>query len=142
LKTLKLAVDLGGVLSKYPDIFKKLLFSFDPRYIDVYIISDIHPKEKILEALALNYFDNFINSDNVFSADYDKYGEAAKAVLCKELEIDIFIDDFIGYLSDKGAPVRLLVMPDSSRPYWSDDWKTNDEVDFGRRKYNESAGSL
>ena len=50
-----------------------------------------------------------------------------KAVLLSELKIDIFFDDFIGYLawdSSLGpAPIRLLVMPDPYKPYWADSWK-------------------
>jgi len=53
---------------------------------------------------------------------------------CKELGIDILIDDFIGYVAVEGAPVRLLVMPDATKPYYDPNWKTDgSEGDFGRR---------
>ena len=75
-----------------------------------------------------------IDNTKVYSADYKTYGEHCKTKLCEDLGIDILIDDFMGYLSD-GKFVRLLVMPDSSKPYWHDTWKVKDESSFGRRKY-------
>ena len=79
---------------------------------------------------------------NVYCADYQKHGEMCKAVLLAQLKIDIFFDDFGPYLiwdSSLGpAPIRLLVMPDPYKPYWSPDWKTTDNSDFGRRKYSKN----
>jgi hypothetical protein len=127
---MKIAFDVGGVLSKHKgirDLFNQLHFL---REVEVYVISDMHPVEKIHEMLKLNGIDTY----RVYSADYKKYGENCKKVLCEELGIDILIDDFMGYLA-QGNFVRLLVMPDPNEPYYSDDWKTDgSEGDFGRRK--------
>lgn len=135
---LNVAFDVGGVLSKYPQIFRPLLWTLyvasTENYgeVEVHIISDMHPKEKILDMLARNGFD-FIPSSRVHSADYATHGERCKAVLCEQLSIDLIIDDFPGYVAD-GNHVRLLVMPNTTQSYYHDDWKTDgSEGNFGRR---------
>lgn len=76
---------------------------------------------------------NGLDTPFIYSADYKTHGENCKKVLCEHLCIDILIDDFIGYIAE-GDFVRLLVMPDPRKPYYSDDWKTDgSEGDFGRR---------
>lgn len=141
MNLLRIAFDIGGVISKYPEIFQKLLtqLSFGDYIEDVelYIITDMHPLDKVKETLYINGFAGYFNENRILVADYAKHGEAAKAVLCKEHKIDIFIDDFIGYVADPGATIRLLIMPDSKLPYWSDSWKTTEACDFGRRKYHD-----
>lgn len=154
---MKIGFDIGGVISKYPEQLRELISSltrgkYDGRdYSRVYVITDMHPKEKALGVLLNNFFiemedtdydliyrPGIIDPNNVYCADYEKYGNMAKAVLIKELGIDIFIDDFDGYLqwdSSLGPqPILLKVQPDNFRPYWSDNWKCH-EGDFGRRKY-------
>lgn len=142
---MRIAFDVGGVLSRYPEIFRPLLYilhhHIGSRNVEVLIISDMHPKEKIMDMLARNDF-GFIDADHVYSADYQKHGENCKAVLCQKLGIDILVDDFIGYVATVGSPpVRLLVMPDPSIPYYATaehpgepHWYTDgSEGTFGRR---------
>jgi hypothetical protein len=132
---LKIGFDIGGVLSKYPSIFKEFIACL--KDAELYVITDMHGKEEVLEILRLNGIQ--IPEDHVYCADYTTYGEMCKAVLIKELGIHIFFDDFVGYLnwdSSLGpAPVRLLTMPDPWKPYWCDEWKTTKNQDFGRRRY-------
>ncbi len=134
---IKIAFDVGGVLSKYPGLFKKILWMLigdrdQWRPIELYCISDMHPVQKIRDALELNGFLEFF--DHVLSADHETYGERCKQVLCEEHGIDVLIDDFQGYLAG-GKHVRMMVMPDPDEPYWHDDWKTNPEDGaFGRRR--------
>jgi hypothetical protein len=144
---MKIGFDIGGVISKYPSQFGNIIGSFDyhkswssgHEITEIYIITDMHPKEKVWETIVQNGFHYSIHPDNVYCADYEKYGNMAKAVLISELALDIFIDDFDGYLqwdSSLGPqPLLLKVMPDAYKPYWSDDWKC-DGGEFGRRKYH------
>jgi len=131
-KVIKIAFDVGGVLSKYESI--RLLYSnlfHNNQGIYPFVISDMHPVDKTKNMLKLN---NLPFNDNVYSADYETHGENCKKVLCEQLEIDILMDDFVGYVA-QGKHVRLLVMPDPNEPYYSDNWKTDgSEGDFGRRK--------
>lgn len=131
---MKIAFDVGGVLSKHKsirDLYATLFINQGHQDIQVFVISDMHPEEKIISMMSLN---NLPTYNNVYSADYKEHGENCKEVLCDQLGIDILIDDFIGYVA-QGKHVRLLVMPDPNEPYYSDDWKTDgSEGDFGRRK--------
>lgn len=131
---MKIAFDVGGVLSKYPEQFKPLLEALHKSRsnIEVWIISDMHPEEKIIDMLELNAVHFY--KHRVRSADYAKHGEMCKAILCEELGIDIIVDDFPGYVAT-GYHVRLLVMPAPAQPYYHDDWKTDgSEGNFGRRR--------
>ena len=134
MKELRVAFDIGGVLSKYPKLITLYNILSEDQRVDVVIISDMHPVQKMLDMLHLNGF--VVDEEQCFSADYQTHGEACKAVLCKELGVDILIDDFVGYVAD-GDHIRLLVMPNSKFPYYDDTWKTDgSEGDFGRRKSN------
>lgn len=137
---MKIAFDVGGVLSKYPHILKPWIGNMEcgmsgDTGIEVFVISDMHPKEKIIDMLKSNGFGDVLKEENIYSADYKTHGEKCKAVLCKELNIDILVDDFMGYVTDvDGAKIRLLVMPNTNEPYYHDSWKTDgSEGDFGRR---------
>ena len=139
---MKIAFDVGGVLSKYPEQFREMIKALrSPTWCassEVFVISDMHPKEKIVEILQLNDFYPLIPDANIYSADYNAHGEGCKAILLEELKIDMFFDDFIGYVVAGGAPIRLLVMPDAEKPYYADSWKMPDgEPTFGRRMYTK-----
>jgi hypothetical protein len=130
----KIGFDIGGVLSKYPDILTPFVNSLVENCpdIEVHVLTDMHPIEKCRDWVARNGLK--VKPENVHSCDYKEHGELCKTVKCKELSIDILMDDFIGYVAE-GAPIRLLVMPDAKRPYYHDDWQTDgSEGDFGRRK--------
>lgn len=129
---MRIAFDVGGVLSKYPSIFVPLLRALHTcEGVEVFIISDMHPVEKIVDMLQLNG----VLYNSVCSADYAEHGENCKAVLCEELSINILVDDFPGYVATVGKPrVRLLVMPDPDKDYYAPEWKTDgSEGNFGRR---------
>jgi len=131
----RIAFDIGGVLSKYPDILRPLAQALGAIGVEIYIVTDMHPHALVMETLALNGFD-FIAADRVVVADYTTHGEGCKAHVLCELGIDIMLDDFIGYVADVSCPIRCLVMPDSARPYYHESWKTvSGEADFGRRTY-------
>jgi hypothetical protein len=144
----KVAFDIGGVISKYPGEFRELIASLIRGAHQVFVISDMHPREKIIQVLRMNHFVTdepwplggvaLVPEDNVYSADYETHGEACKAVLLEQLQVDLFFDDFIGYVTPGGAPIRLLVMPDHEKPYYADSWKMPDgEPAFGRRTYTK-----
>lgn len=138
---MKVAFDIGGVLSKYPVLFRKFCMTLQSGSIEVYVITDMHDREKTLAMLKDNGF-GFIPEERVLNSDYAKYGDMCKAVLLKEHAIDMLIDDFPGYVqwdsSFGPAPVRLLSQPDPFKPYWSEDWKTDPkDGDFGRRVFTK-----
>lgn len=131
---IKMAFDIGGVLSKYPTIFRPLVTALlQSREVLVYVLSDMKPH---LKAVAFCHDNGFhVPPERILCADYAAHGELCKAVVCEEKGIDILIDDHIGYLVDAGNPhVRLLIMPDPNLPYYTPGWVTDgSEGDFGRR---------
>lgn len=128
---LRVAFDIGGVLSKYPSIIGAMMQALTKGGAEVCIITDMHDPQQARRMLD----ENGVNAATpLHCANYAAHGEMCKAVLCEQLKIDVLVDDFIGYVAEKGAPVRLLVMPDVNLPYWADEWKTQPEDgEFGRR---------
>lgn len=133
--SVRVAFDIGGVLSKYPDILREMARALMLGGASIFVITDMLDRSAVLEMLVRNGFE-FVPVENVYTADYDTHGEGCKAVLLESLRIDVFLDDFIGYAAVGGAPVRCLVMPDASLPYYAEAWQTvGDEGSFGRRVY-------
>jgi len=131
---MKIAFDIGGVLSKYPHVFRPFIQAIvDGGGVTVHVITDMHPTEKAIDMLRKNGLCPPIGESFVHSADFLSHGEMCKAILCEQLGIDILMDDFPGYVAT-GDHVRLLVMPQPTEPYYHDDWKTDgSEGAFGRR---------
>jgi hypothetical protein len=130
---LKVAFDIGGVISKYPEFFIPLIKTLhaSPDF-EVHIITDMHVRGTTLTLLEMNDL-GFIPHERVHNSDYQAYGELCKSVVLQEQGIDMFYDDFPGYLTE-GCPLRLQVLADPRRPYFHDDWKTDgSEGNFGRR---------
>jgi hypothetical protein len=128
----KIGIDIGGVISKYPDFFRKFIDQLIPTDIEIYIVSDMHDKDKMIRMLNMNGI--CVPDERVISANYAEYGEHCKTKVCEDLGLDVLIDDFIGYVAN-GKHMRLLVMPNADEPYYHDSWKTDGgEGDFGRRR--------
>lgn len=128
---LRVAIDIGGVLSKYRELVRLAVVIGTHWGCELYVLTDM-PKAQAVAMLRLNGWE--IPEDRVIACNYAVLGERCKAEACRALGIDILIDDHVGYVAIPGAPpVRLLVMPDPDRDYYHPDWKTDDsEGDFGR----------
>ena len=133
---LRVAFDIGGVLSKYPDELRRMANCLNAGGAEVFVLTDMLNREHVLNILSANGF-AFIRPDRVHLAQYDQHGEGCKAELLRDLSIDVFLDDCIGYVTPGGAPVRCLVMPDATRPYYHETWKSLGEDSFGRATYKE-----
>lgn len=131
----KVGFDIGGLLSKYPDLMRPIVkaLSASPD-VDVHIVSDMHPRQQCVTTVISNGF--IVPTCNIHSCDYAAYGEECKAVKAREIGLHVLVDDFMGYVSSPGAPrLRLLVMPDASHDYYHETWKTDGtEGNFGRRR--------
>lgn len=129
----KVGFDIGGVLSKYPDILQPVVAALlASPHVEVHVLSDMFPHAKCVAFVHENGF--HVPPERIHSCDYAAHGELCKAEKMRELGIDMMLDDFPGYLAE-GCALRLLVMPDPHRPYFHSSWKTDgSEGDFGRRK--------
>lgn len=134
---MRVAFDIGGVLSKYPEKFRDLITKMIESNNHVLVITDMQDHTKICDMLELNGF-GMVPRGNVFCADYTTHGDGCKAELLRELEVDLFFDDHLPYMLLPGATIRCLVMPDPHKPYWADSWKVPEgDPEFGRRFYKK-----
>lgn len=132
---MKIGIDIGGVITKYPHIFRTLINELSKTNVEVFIITDMS-FEKAINLLKKNDITLPLYG-NIISANYEEHGESCKTVLCKQLGIDIMIDDHMGYLAEPTGGLRLFTMPDTNEPYFHDDWKNDDAGTWGRRKKPE-----
>ncbi len=131
-KVLKIGIDIGGVITKYPDVVLPLMNALrDNPLFEVHVLTDM-PRKKALKMLRANKVT--IHPDRLHACDYAKYGEQCKAVKAEELGLDMLWDDHMGYVSMADMPaLRLFVMPDPTRDYYHPTWKTpGDDPSFGR----------
>lgn len=140
---MKVAFDIGGVISKYPEICRGMIAALCAGGADVFVITDRHDRGKVLDDLRRNGICPPVAEADVHVSDYGVHGEACKAVLLRSLAIDVLIDDHGGYVAwpwPTPAPMRLLAMPDVRRPYYAEAWETDgSEGDFGRRAFSEES---
>lgn len=134
---MNVSFDIGGVLSKYPNIFRPIAKALsESSDINVYALTDMHIHDQSVKMVHDNGFD-FIPSERIINSDYAKYGERCKEFAILEYGIDLHIDDFPGYCAN-GACLNLFTWPNPNEPYYSDDWITDgSEGNFGRRIKNE-----
>jgi hypothetical protein len=137
MKKLKISFDIGGVLSKYPNVFRHLLASLSNcEDVSVYVLTDM-PIEKAQDLIRRNGFD--VEHVNILSANYDAHGERCKEMLIEENGIDIHIDGFPDYCAHTKC-VSLMVWPNPHEPYYHDDFLTDgSEGNFARRSPNAQA---
>lgn len=130
---LQISFDIGGVLSKYPHIFKPMiraLIASDE--VDVWVITDMHEHEKAVKMVQGNGYN--IPSERILSSNYTEHGEDCKAQTIEEHNIDVHVDDFPGYCAHTKA-LSLFTWPNPELPYFADDFVTDGkEGDFGRRR--------
>lgn len=141
MTVVRVAFDIGGVLSKYPDLLRPIALALVAGGAEVHIITDMPGHAVVCDLLDANGF-GFIVRERVHCADYDAHGEGCKAVLLDALGIGLFLDDFVGYVAIPGGAVRCLVMPDASQPYYAPGWIVpGDQPTFGRKTFTRPAGA-
>ncbi len=131
-RLVRVAFDVGGVLSKFPALFRPIFAALQSAPdVEVLVLTDMSDPAIVQQTLAANGF--VLPIERIHCADFAAYGEACKAVLLEHLRVDVMIDDLPAYLAS-GCPVRLLLLPDVTRPYYHDSWQTPHHTgEFGRR---------
>ena len=131
-KPLSISFDIGGVLSKYPHVFRPMVKALQRGGCRVFVITDMNDHEQSVRFVQGNGYD--IPAENILNADYTAHGEDCKAVVIRDHSIDVHVDDFPGYCAHSEC-LSLFTWPNSELPYYADDFKTDGkEGDFGRRK--------
>lgn len=138
---IRVSFDIGGVLSKYPEIFRPIVNILAESYsVEVFVITDMHDHEACVKMIHDNGFN--IKSDHIINSDYETYGELCKAKAIEENEIDLHIDDFAGYCMHAKC-LSLMTWPNPYKPYYSESWNTDgSEGNFGRHAVSPSSVSL
>lgn len=131
---LRVSFDIGGVLSKYPAQFRQLLSALaTSEEIELHVITDMSDRGKAVRFVHGNGFP-MVPEHRIHCADYEEHGETNKAVLIRQLGIDIHVDDFPGYCAHTES-INLFVWPNPNLPYYADEWSTFDEEHrFGRAR--------
>jgi hypothetical protein len=139
----RVSFDIGGVLSKYPGIFLPLMRALAAGGVECHVVTDMHDRPRSLAMLRANGIGpDLVPDDRLHNSSYDEHGELCKAVVLRQLGIDVHIDDFPGYCTG-GAGVTLFVWPQPALSYYHDTWQTDgSEGNFGRRRPRNSAGDL
>ena len=131
-KPLRISFDIGGVLSKYPTIFRPMVAALQKGGAGVFVLTDMHDHAQSCRFVQGNGYD--IPAERILNADYKEHGEECKAVVIEKHLIDIHVDDFPGYCAHTKA-LSLFTWPNPELPYYHDDFKTDgSEGDFGRRR--------
>jgi hypothetical protein len=123
ITTLRVSFDIGGVLTKYPEVFKPIIKALQAAQdVEVYFLTDMPKVKDALAMLEMNGIQT--PPERIICSPFKRRGESCKAVDCLTKDIHLHIDDFPAYVA-AGARVRLLLMPDLGRPYYAKDWKTD-----------------
>lgn len=122
---MKIAFDIGGVITRYPAEMKTLMRALQAGGIDVHIMSDI-PMDTLRTLIELNDL-AFIPVSNVHSADWAADQDMCKSKMCESLGIDMLIDDRPDYCA-VGNFIGLVVSPrPATTSYYAEGWKNLSE---------------
>jgi hypothetical protein len=129
-KAFRISWDIGGVLSKYPEVFRPLIKVLIAGGAEVFVITDMPDHEKAVKFVQGNGYD--IKAENILCSDYATHGENCKARTIEEYGIQVHVDDFPGYVANASC-VNLFVWPNPDKPYYADEFVTDgSEGTFGR----------
>ncbi len=118
---MKVAFDIGGVLSRYPDTFMGLMENLREGWdVEIYIVTDMN-SDDAWAAVVENKFDLLVKRERVLSADWSKHGDLCKTKVCEEHGIDILIDDRPDYVA-QGNFIGLILSPRPDVPYYAKGW--------------------
>jgi hypothetical protein len=117
---MKIGIDIGGVISRYPSQMMMLIDTFNATGHQVYILTDMAYDDAV-GALRENGFGDFIGASRIISCDWPKHGDLCKTIKAEELGLDILIDDRPDYLAS-GYFIGLCLSPRPNVPYYHPSW--------------------
>lgn len=109
---IKVGFDIGGVLSKHPDIFQPMIEALNAHpAFEVHVLTDVLPPRSFRLVQENNIT---VPPERIHSCDYARYGDTCKAEKVRELGITLMIDDHLPYLLPmrEDPVVCLRVLPD------------------------------
>lgn len=113
-----ISFDIGGVLTRYPDIVRSLMERL--RAVPgctIYLLTDM-PASMAPQAVADTYgVYEGIHYDAILCGDWNTHGEQCKAVLIREYGIQVHFDDYPAYCVTDSDCMTLFVWPRPDKPY-------------------------
>lgn len=138
---LRVSFDIGGVLSKYPHVFRPMVSALIKGGAVVYVLTDIPDHAKATKLVWDNGF--HVDADHVLCADWNEHGDSCKAEVLKAHGIHLHIDDFAPYCAH-GECLSLFAWPNPELPYYHEDFVHDDALGvpavMRRRKARPRAG--
>jgi len=116
---MKVAFDVGGLISRYPIQMKAMMKALIAGGVEVYILTDMNQQDA-RAACETNGID-FISQDRILSADWSCHGDLCKTRMCEAHGIDILLDDRPDYTAH-GDFIGLNLSPRPHTPYYADGW--------------------
>jgi hypothetical protein len=113
----KIAFDIGGVISRYPDQMKTIIQALMAGGVDVCIVTDMPPATANI-LLRLNGFD-FVPS--VYCGNWTEHGDMCKSLICEREGIDVLFDDRPDYCA-LGNFIGFVLAPRPQIPYYAQKW--------------------
>lgn len=113
---IKIGFDIGGVLSKYPEVFRPLLEALNAHpAFEVHVLTDVPPPRAVALVQRNGYN---VPVERIHSCDLKTHGHNCKAKKTEELGIDVMFDDHLPYLGNMGK-LRFHVLPENTRPFFA-----------------------
>lgn len=135
--SLRVAFDIGGVISRYPEKMKDFMEALHRGGAEVMIVTDMNQADA-LACCRENGLMEFVGHKGipktddvehdwsirqswVVSADWSRDGDLCKSNVVEECEIDILIDDRPDYVAT-GDFIGLVLSPRPGVPYYAAGW--------------------
>ncbi len=115
---MKIAFDIGGCISRYPDLFRFLMYAVDVAGGETHILTDMNQDDA---RAAVNENQLIVRPDRIWSADWSKDGDLCKTKVMEKHGFDVLIDDRPDYVAT-GNFVGLVLSPRPDIPYYHHDW--------------------
>lgn len=141
-REIRIGFDIGGVISKYPDEMREMMWMLDGNDsvegspFEIYIITDM-PRAQAIAMLKENKV--CFNEGRLLCADWAKHGDRCKSILMAEHKIDIMIDDRLDYIME-GCRIGLFVVPRPDVGYYAKGWKFPDLKEQRLKELAEELG--
>lgn len=118
-RALRVGIDIGGVISRYPDEMKELIRVLDQGGAIVYIVTDMNPKDAHAALTENRIPIEYI--ENVISCDWSNDGDMCKTKAANDFSLDILIDDRPDYVAN-GDFIGFCLSPRPNKPYYDPSW--------------------
>jgi hypothetical protein len=117
----RVSFDIGGVLTRHPEVFRRVVAAFAMIGAEVYVITDMPDVTKAVALVRDNGFN--ISPAKILCADYAAHGENCKREVIKQHGIHLHFDDYGPYCAHQEC-VSLLAWPRPDLPYNAPGFKT------------------